>query len=283
MDNFQKDKKVFEDIKHINDLGMEYWFARELAVVLQYKRFDKFLNVLAKAVVACKNTGIDADYHFSRVGKMITIGKGGQRNTDDYMLSRYACYLILQNADPNKPVVASGQTYFAIQTRRQEIADKIVELTENEKRILLRENVRAGNVKLADAAHSAGIETDLEYAVFQNFGYMGLYGGLTVEQIHNKKGLSSGQKILDYMGSEELANNLFRIVQTEARIKREKPETKEEANAIHNQVGKVVRKAIKELGGEMPENLPTPKESISEIEKEEMKKLGKSGKLMLDE
>jgi len=250
---------------------------------LEYKSYDKFLNVVAKAMVACKNTGIDTEYHFSRVGNMITAGKGARRIKEEYILSRYACYLVVQNADPNKPVIAAAQTYFAIQTRRQEIADKIVELTENEKRILLRENVRAGNIKLADAAHSAGIETEQEYAIFQNFGYMGLYGGLTVAQIHKKKGLHEGQKILDYMGSEELANNLFRIVQTEARIQREQPETKDEANVIHNQVGKVVRKAIAELGGEMPENLPTPEKGISKVEREELAKLGKSKKLMLDE
>lgn len=275
--------KKFEDIKHINGEGMEVWYARELAVILEYKRFDKFLNVIAKALVACRNSGIDADYHFSRVGRMVGIGSQAKREIEDFALSRYACYLIVQNADPNKEAVAQGQTYFAVQTRRQEIADKIVELTENEKRILLRDNVRAGNLNLADAAHAAGIRTEQEYAVFQNFGYMGLYGGLTVDDIHRKKSLLPNQKILDYMGSEELANNLFRIIQAEARMKREQPKTKDEANIIHNQVGRVVRKTIKELGGIMPENLPTPDENTNQIEQSELKRLKKMKNLMLDE
>ncbi|MEG2688360.1 MAG: DNA damage-inducible protein D [Clostridia bacterium] len=273
---------MFEKIKHINEFDNEFWYARELCVALEYASFDKFKNVIAKAIVACKNSGIDENYHFSRVGKMIAIGKGGQREREDYTLSRYACYLIVQNADPKKPSVALGQTYFAIQTRRQELADKALELTENERRILLRENVRAGNVKLADAAHSAGIQTEQEYAIFQNYGYIGLYGGLTVQEIHQRKGLSDSEKILDYMGGEELAANLFRITQTEAKMKRDNIVGAENANLVHNQMGKIVREAIEKAEGTLPENLPTPESSISQIEKEQLKKL-QGKKNMLDE
>lgn len=272
----------FEQIKHTNEFDIEFWLARELGSMLGYGTFDKFKNVIAKAIVACKNSGIDEDYHFSRVGKMISIGKGGMREKEDYSLSRYACYLIVQNADPKKEVIAFAQTYFALQTRRQELADKTYELTENERRILLRENVRAGNIKLADAAHSAGIETETDYAIFQNYGYMGLYGGLTVQEIHKRKGLKETGKILDYMGGEELAANLFRITQTEAKIKRDNIVGVDNANIAHHQMGKIVREAIEKAEGTLPENLPTPDKAITELEKEQLKKLQNKPN-MLDE
>lgn len=215
---------------------------------------------------------------------MVDLGSGSRRKLKDYMLSRYACYLIMQNGDPRKEVIAFGQTYFAIQTRRQEIADAFNQLDEDNKRLVIRGEVKSWNSMLADAAHRAGITEQMDYAAFQNAGYMGLYGGLRVSDIHARKRLSEDQKILDHMGSEELGANLFRITQTEAKMRRDSPQGLDEASSIHYMVGKEVRETIEKIGGTMPEDLPTPEKSISQIEREQIKRLKKERKkLMLDE
>ncbi|MEI6131393.1 MAG: DNA damage-inducible protein D [Bacillota bacterium] len=274
----------FESIKHISNDDSEFWFARELSQVLDYSKWSNFHKVILKSMLACKNSGFNVTDHFADVGKMIELGKGGLRKTQDYKLSRYGCYLIVQNGDPRKEVIALGQTYFAIQTQRQEVADYFNQLDEDNKRLVIRGDIKQWNMMLAEAAHNAGVITDEEYAKFQNSGYMGLYGGLKVEDIHKIKGLTEKQKILDFMGSEELAANLFRITQTESKLIRENIKSKDNANATHFEVGKTVRKAIGEIGGTMPEDLPTPQISITEIEREQLRKLKNSKrKLMLDE
>ncbi len=274
MSNMQKySDKTFEEIKHINEYGSEYWLARELAPVLEYARWENFYNVLEKAKEACGNSNINVIDHFRDVTKMIDLAKGAQREIEDTELSRYACYLIVQNADPRKRVVALGQTYFAVQTRRQELQDDYNKLDENAKRLAIREEIREHNKSLAEAAQMAGIKTPQEYAVFQNKGYQGLYGGLGVKEIHKRKDLKKSQKILDHMGSTELAANLFRATQTDEKIRRDNIKGKAKANQTHFVVGKTVRDTIRKLGGTMPEDLPTPEESIRQLEKREPKKL----------
>ncbi|SHJ48068.1 DNA damage-inducible protein D [Tepidibacter formicigenes] len=266
-------ESVFENIKNINEYDQEFWYARDLQQILEYKRWDKFLNVIEKAKIACKNSNYDILDHFSHVGKMVKLGSGAQREIDDIMLSRYACYLIVQNADPRKEVVALGQTYFAVQTRKQELQNEFELMDEDRKRLAIRNELKEHNKKLVEAAHNAGVKTNIEYAIFQNHGYMGLYGGLTAKDIHIKKGLKKSQQILDHMGSTELAANLFRATQTEEKLRRENIKGKDNANNAHFEVGAKVRQTIKELGGTMPEDLPTPQKSIKQIEREEKKKL----------
>ena len=267
---------VFESIKKINEYNQEFWYARDLQEVLEYTKWGNFKKVIEKAKEACSNSNINILDHFADVGKMVMLGSGSQRKIEDIMLSRYACYLIVQNADPRKEIIAYGQTYFAVQTRKQEIQDEEQEfsnLTEDSKRISIRNELKYHNKKLVDAAKGAGVETNLDYAIFQNYGYKGLYGGLDAKDIHARKGLKKSQKILDHMGSTELAANLFRATQTEEKLKRDKIKGKKNANNTHYEVGKIVRDTIKQLGGTMPEELPTPDKSISQIEKEERKKL----------
>lgn len=276
--------KNFEEIKRIREDGTEYWNARELSEVLQYKKWENFTKVIDRAKLACQNSGFEIQEHFPEVRKTIEMPKNATKEVSDYELSRYGCYLIVQNGDPRKEVIALGQTYFAIQTRRQEVADYFNQLDEDNKRLVIRGDIKQWNQMLLEVAHNAEVITNQEYAEFQNSGYMGLYGGLTVEDIHRKKNLKDNEKILDFMGSEELAANLFRITQTEAKLKREKVKNKEKANQTHYTVGKTVRKAIEDIGGTMPENLPTPEKSIKQVEKEQLKRLkDKKTKLMLDE
>jgi len=210
---------------------------------------------------------------------MVEIGSGAKRELPDIKLSRYACYLVVQNGDPSKPVIANGQTYFALQTRRQELADdeSFVRLSEDEKRLAIRNELATHNKYLAAAAKDAGVETPIDYAIFQDHGYKGLYGGLGAKDIHVRKGLKKSQKILDHMGSTELAANLFRATQTEDKLKRDQVQGKRQANQTHLEVGKKVRQTIKELGGTMPEALPTPDSSIKQIESAK-KKLEKNNK-----
>lgn len=285
MNNLQaKEYKSFENIKRTKEDGTEFWYARELSEVLQYTEWRNFLKVIDRAKLSCKNSGQNIDYHFVEVNKTIKMPKNATKKVTDYELSRYACYLIVQNGDPRKEVIALGQTYFAIQTRRQEVADYFNQLDEDSKRLVIRGDIKQWNQMLLEVAHNAGVITNEEYAQFQNSGYMGLYGGLKVEDIHTRKKLKDNEKILDFMGSEELAANLFRITQTEAKLKRENVKNKEKANRTHYTVGKTVRKAIEDIGGTMPEDLPTPEKSIKELEKEQLKKLkNKNIKLMLDE
>ena len=267
----KKHHKTFEDIRQKTKDGREFWSARDLLMVLEYSSWDKFKSVIQKAIKACENSGNSPSDHFSRLGKMVKIGLGVERHIPDYdyWLSRYACYLIVQNGDPSKPVIASGQTYFALQTRRQELADDkaFQQLNEDKKRVFLRNEMKSHNKQLVEAASKAGVKSGLDFAIFQNHGYQGLYGGLGAKDIHKQKNLKRSQNILDHIGSVELAANLFRATQTEEKLRREKTKSKMEANQAHKEVGKKVRKTIKELGGTMPENLPTPETSIKMLEK----------------
>ena len=257
---------IFENIKHVDEDGNEYWYARELQKVLEYKRWDKFYNVIESAQVACSISNNNVLYHFSQVGKMIYLGKGGQRKISDYKLSRYACYLIAQNGDSRKKVIALAQTYFAIQTRKQELLEEEYNsLTEDEKRIYQRNQARKGNYNLNKTAVNSGVK---DLARFHNAGYKGLYNGETADDIFKRKKLRYREDILDNMGSEELADNIFRIAQTDAKLKRDNVDNEYTANSVHFEVGKKVRNTIKELGGTMPENLPTPNKSLKELEKE---------------
>jgi len=267
-------KNVFESIKQINQFENEFWSARDLVKVLEYLKWDNFVNVINKAKSACQQSGIDPSDHFADVGKMIDLAKGARRKISDFMLSRYACYLIVQNADPNKEIIALGQTYFAVQTRKQELLNEYELLTEEKKRLAIRNELKEHNIQLADAAKDAGVIEPLDYAIFQNHGYMGLYGGLKAKDIHSRKGLKKSHKILDHMGSTELAANLFRATQTEDKLRRENIKGKNKANETHYKVGKKVRQTIEELGGTMPENLPTPDKSIKQL-KNDKKKLEK--------
>lgn len=262
---------IFEEIKHISEDGVEFWYARELQTALEYVEWRNFRKVVEKAKIACENSANDVKSHFVEVNKMVNIGSGTSREVDDVMLSRYACYLIVQNGDPQKEIIALGQTYFAVKTRQQELAEKFEELTENQKRLSIRNEIIEHNKSLAEAAKNAGVETEKDYAVFQNKGYQGLYGGLGAKEIHARKGLKKSQKILDHMGSTELAANLFRATQTDEKLRRENIQGKENANRTHYEVGAKVRSTIKELGGTMPEDLPTPEKSIRQIEKEALK------------
>lgn len=259
---------LFESIKQFDEEGNEYWTSRALARILEYTDYRNFLNVIQKAKEACVNSNQQLDYHFVEFNDMITIGKGGNRPAVSLKLSRYACYLIVQNADPNKEIVAQGQTYFAIQTRIAEV-QQMQEYqslsSEEEKRLFLRNEMIKHNLLLADAAKDAGVVEPLDYAIFQNFGYKGLYGGLGAQDIHERKGLKKKEKILDHMGSTELAANLFRATQTEEKLQREHIRGKQAANMTHYQVGAKVRQTIKELGGTMPEDLPVA-ESIKLVE-----------------
>lgn len=269
----KKHHQTFEGLKQVTDDGMEFWSSRQLAKVLNYSEYRNFQPVIEKAKKACTNSGQSVENHFVDMHEMVDIGSGAQREMTSMGLSRYACYLIVQNADPSKPIIANGQTYFAIQTRRQELADDEVfqKLKEDEKRLFLRNELKEHNKQLVEAAQQAGVETTLDFAVFQNHGYKGLYGGLDAKGIHQHKGLKKSQKILDHMGSTELAANLFRATQTEEKLRRENIKGKTKANQTHYKVGAKVRQTIKELGGTMPEDLPSPQKGISQLERDQKK------------
>jgi len=274
----------FETIKQTTANGIEFWYARDLQNALQYTQWRNFHKVIDRAMLACKNSGFNIEDHFAGISKTIQMPKTAKKQVIDYKLTRYACYLIVQNGDPRKEIIALGQTYFAIQTRRQELADTFNQLDENNKRLVVRGNIKQWNQLLAKAAHTAGVITDEEFAIFQNAGYMGLYGGLTVADIHQRKGLKKEEKILDFMGSTELIANLFRISQTEEKLKIDQTSSAVEANEIHYKIAEKIRLAMVDMGTNLPENLPTPEKSIQIIEREEIKKLRNSKtKLMLDE
>ena len=266
---------LFENIKKIDEEGREYWSSRDLAKILEYKDYRNFLTVINKAKESCSNSNIMLTDHFVGVTDMVSIGSGAIRTIETIRLSRYACYLTVQNADPSKTIVAQAQTYFAIQTRIAEVKqmEEYNRLTsEDEKRLFLRNEVTKHNLLLADAAKVAGVIKPYDYAVFQNYGYKGLYGGLGAKEIHFRKGLKKNQKILDHMGSTELAANLFRTTQTEEKLRRENVKGKAQANQTHYDVGKKVRQTIEDLGGTMPEDLPTA-ESIKVIEAKQQKEI----------
>jgi DNA-damage-inducible protein D len=259
---------TFESIRQLDLNDNEFWLARELAPLLDYQAWRNFTQVIEKAIQACIKSGNPVEDHFVDVNKMVDIGSGAQRELTDVRMSRYACYLIVQNGDPSKPVIANGQTYFAMQTRRQELEDNanFAHLSEDDKRVAIRNELAAHNKHLAAAAKDAGVESSLDYAIFQDHGYKGLYGGLGAKAIHANKGLKKSQKILDHMGSTELAANLFRATQTEDKLKRENVQGKQSANKAHYEVGEKVRATIKEIGGTMPEALPTPNQSVKQVE-----------------
>jgi DNA-damage-inducible protein D len=270
MKSREKDERSpFERIKRVNEAGNEFWSSREFARVLGYTDYRNFEQVIAKAKMACFNSGQRVEDHFVDITEMVTIGSGAERAVATTLMSRYACYLAVQNADPAKEIVALGQTYFAIQTRRQELTDQELE---GERRLLLRGELKQHNSKLADAAKGAGVITGKDYAIFQNHGYQGLYGGMTAQDIHQHKRLSKSQQILDHMGSTELAANLFRATQTEEKLRRENIKGKSRANQTHYEVGKKVRKTIQELGGTMPEDLPAA-DSIKKLEAKKRKQI----------
>lgn len=264
---------IFESIRQLDPNGREYWNSRGLAKALEYADYRNFEDVIKKAKESCVNSGQSPNGHFVDVTEMFELPNGAKRQIRSVLLSRYACYLIVQNADPRKETVALGHTYFAIQTRRQELED--------ERRLKLRAEIKEHNKSLASAAKKAGVVQPIDYAIFQNCGYQGLYGGLKKQDIHRRKGLKKNQDILDHMGSEELAANLFRATQTEAKLRRDNVDNKEEANQTHYEVGQKIRKMIAEFGNEMPENLPSPTESIKQLQsrkkKDEKRALRDSG------
>ena len=273
LNDIDKNNKSFEDIKHIDENGVEFWYARELMPILQYSNWQNFKKIIDKAKISCENSGISVFEHFIDINKTIKMPKGAEKNILDYELTRYACYLIAQNGDSRKKVIALAQTYFAVQTRKQELTEKEYSmLTEDEKRFYQRNLTRKGNYSLNQAAKNAGVKN---FDKFHNSGYKGLYNGENADDIAKRKGLRYREDILDNMGSEELAANLFRITQTESRLKKDNIKTERESNSTHYEVGKKVRKAIADIGGTMPEDLPTPKKSLKQLEKEKNNKLKK--------
>ena len=266
----QYDELTFENIKHIDENGVEFWYARELQTILEYMEWRNFNQVIDKAKIACENSGKRVVANFVDVNKTVQLNFG-TREIVDIKLSRYACYLIVQNGDPRKEVIALGQSYFAIKTRQQELHDDFNQLTEDQKRIAIRDEIKHHNKSLSESAGNAGVKN---FGRFHNSGYKGLYGGLTMQDIHNLKELNEGEHILDFMGSAELAANLFRATQTDEVLRRRNIKGEDLANDTHFNVGRTIRNTMKELGTTMPENLPTPRESIQEL-KNKQKELEK--------
>lgn len=277
---------AFEASAHHDDDGNQFWFARDLQVLLGYTKWDNFVAVIIKAKAACEQAGHTSDDHFADVGKMVTLGSGAEREIEDVVLSRYASYLVAQNGDGRKRPIAFAQTYFAIQTRRQEIADQEEQeyqpLSEDERRILLRDEIKTHSKNLASAAKNAGVKEGLEFAIFQTEGYKGLYGGLDVPGIRRRKGLKSTQAILDHMGSTELAANLFRATQTEEKLRRENIKGRLAANRAHFDVGAKVRQTIKDIGGDMPETL-SAQEDIKKVSRRLQKAIKNTAKIGREE
>ncbi len=275
----------FDGIRHVDEQGKEYWSARELYKLLGYSTWQKFQKAIEQAKIACENSAQGVSDHFNLVVKMVKAGVT-MKPREDYRLSRYACYLIVQNADPNKPIVALGQTYFAYQTRRQEINDELAlaNLPEDQKRLIFRSLMSTYNMRLAEAAKQAGVVEPRDFATFQDHGYMGLYDGMRENDIHARKGLQPEEMILDHMVSEELGANIFRATQADAKLRRDQVSTKGQANVTHYRVGQEVREAIIRLGGTMPEDLPTPEKSIQELQREEQRRVKPDQQLsLLDE
>ena len=273
MKNMKKENQTFESIKHIDENNMEFWYAREIMTILEYSKWQNFEKIIEKAKISCEKSGFAVIDHFTDVSKMVQIGSGAEKNVTDYKLTRYACYIIAQNGDPRKEVIALAQTYFAVQTRKQEITEKEYSmLTEDEKRFYQRNLTRKGNYSLNQAAKNAGVKN---FDKFHNAGYKGLYNGETANDIAKRKGLRYREDILDNMGTDELIANLFRISQTEQRLKKDNIQTEGEACKTHNKIGKIVRNAINQAGGTMPEDLPTPKKSLKQLERENKKSLNK--------
>ena len=273
MKEMDKNNKSFENIKHIDENGVEFWYARELQTVLNYKEWRKFEGVIEKAKIACENSNLNILEHFVGADKMVQIGSGAERKQKDYKLTRYACYLIAQNGDSRKKVIALAQTYFAVQTRKQEITEKeYTSLTEDEKRFFQRNLTKKGNYSLNQTAKKAGVKN---FDKFHNYGYKGLYNGETADDIAKRKGLRYREDILDNMGSDELIANLFRISQTEQKLKKDNIQTEKEANKTHYNIGRNIREVIAKNGGTMPEDLPTPEKSLKQLEKENNKSLTK--------
>ena len=271
MNVIDKTNKSFEDIKHIDENGVEFWYARELMPILQYSNWQNFEKIIDKAKISCENSGISVFEHFIDVNKLSKRANNAEVEIKDYELTRYACYLIAQNGDSRKKVIALAQTYFAVQTRKQEISEKEYSLlTEDEKRFYQRDLTRKGNYSLNQTAKNAGVKN---FDKFHNAGYKGLYNGETADDIAKRKGLRYREDILDNMGSDELIANLFRISQTEQKLKKDNIQTETEANKTHYNIGKNIREVIAKNGGTMPEELPTPKKSLKQLEKENKKTL----------
>lgn len=273
----QSSHKRFEEIKHTREDRSEYWSARELWLALEYVQWRNFEKLIERAMIAYQNSGHSVEDDFAEVSKIVEAG-ATTKPKKDYELSRYACYLIVQNGDPRKEVIALGQTYFAIQIYHQEVADHLNQLDEDNRRLVVRGDIKQWNQMLAETAHDTVVITNEEFAIFQNAGYIGLYGGLDVDDIHARKQIEVGQKILDYMGSTELIANLFRISQTEEKLRKDKVQGGELATLVHYNVGKEVRSAIEKIGGTMPEDLPTPEKRIQQIGKEQMSRLRNKAK-----
>lgn len=279
MDLESYNHSLFEQIKQVDENGIEFWYARDLQGVLEYKEWRNFEKILQKAKEACEqNNNLLVD-HFVEVNKMVELGSGAVRNLLDIKLSRYACYLVVMNGDPKKRPIALGQSYFAIKTRERELSEQFDELSEDEKRKSIRNELKEHNKSLCNTASASGVKTPVEFAIFQNKGYQGLYNGMTAKDIHKHKNLDKNEHILDNMGSTELAANLFRATQTEEKLRRENIATKEEANQTHYEVGKTVRETIKNLGGTMPEDLPTPDKSLKKLAKQEKKQIDNKNQL----
>jgi DNA-damage-inducible protein D len=282
-DNSTPHTSPFDAICSIDGNGNEYWSARELHKILGYTEWRNFNRVVInRAMKACEENGQAISDHFVRSYKMVTLGSGSKRKTEDVILSRYAAYLVVMNGDPKMPIVAMGQDYFAQRTRHDELRS-VEELPEDQLRLLRRSQMSVYNTQLADSARNAGVIRPQDFAIFQDHGYMGLYGGLRENDIHARKNLGAEDKILDYMGSDELAANIFRASQTRQKLERDEVQGKEQANQTHHEVGSEVRKAIRRLGGTMPEELPTPEKGIQQLQREEQKRLEQGPQLPLFE